>query len=337
MQPLNLGIIGAGKWVREAYIPILKHMPRVRVVAVAAKTRASRDWVRGELGPSVTLHSEFEDLIAQPGVDAVAIALPNRLHADAIRTAAAAGKHVLFEPPLGLNAADMSRALRALRESGRVAQADLELRCLPVVDLIRDQLAAGTIGEPLMCRVRLWCDWGWGGGEWVSEVEEQGFFPWLGCWYLDLLDRVYEAPAIRACVTGGYAMNGRIMDHGLAALEFPGQRVGVFEFSLVAMEGTQIELRVAGTRGELEADLLTGLCRWRGRRQAWQEERRPCAEPVHGFAGMRESLEDFVSAVLDGRRPRADLEVCRRVHQAVWACAQSELRRSAIPVSGVQW
>jgi predicted dehydrogenase len=204
-------------------------------------------------------------------------------------------------------------------------QADLELRCLPVMDVVRNHLDAGTIGDPLMARVRLWCDWGYDGGPWLEEVGAQSFFLWLGCWYFDLLDRVYQVPALRASVTGGYAMNDRLMDHGLVTLEFPNRRIGCFEFSLVAVEGTQIDLSIAGTRGELRADLMSGLCRWRTRQEPWRETRVPGSEPVHGFAGMRESIAEFVRAVRTGSRPRADLAVCGRVHAIALACASAEL------------
>jgi len=269
-------------------------------------------------------------------VQAVMIALPNHLHSEAIEAAAATGKHLFFEPPLGLTATEIRRALHALSFRGGVAQADMELRCLPVMDLVREQLQAETIGKPLMAKARLGCDWGYGGGEWVPEVESQGVFLWLGCWYLDLLDWVYKAAPTTASVVGGYAMNGRVMDYGCATLAFPDQRVGSFEFNLLAMEGTQITLWVAGTEGELEADLLSGGCRWRGRKQPWQEIRRPCSEPVHGFAGMRESISGFVTAVLHARRPRADVEACRRVHETALACTEAERQRKTVPIEPLE-
>jgi predicted dehydrogenase len=332
MTRVDLGLIGLGKWVREPYLPILREMHEVRVVAAAARTEASRDLARVQFGPGVRLYPEYRELLADPGVQAVAIALPNALHAAAVEAAATAGKHVFFEPPLGLDGSEIRRTLQTLTRTDRVVQADLELRCLPVMDVARSHLDAGTIGDPLMTRVRLWCDWGHGGGPWLEEVGGQSFFLWLGCWYFDLLDWLYQAPAVRASVAGGYAMNGRLMDHGLATLEFPDRRIGCFEFNLVAVEGARIDLSIAGTRGEIEADLVTGLCRWRLRKEPWRETRAPGSEPVHGFAGMRESITDFVHAVRTGSRPRADVAACGRVHAAALACARAELERTTVTV-----
>ena len=107
-----------------------------------------------------------------------------------------------------------------------------------------------------MAKVRLWCDWGYGGGNWNEEVEEEGFFLWLGCWYLDVLDMVFQTEPTRATVVGGYAMNGKLMDHGWATLNYPDNRIGQVEFSLVAVEGTEITLTIDGTNGHIQADLI---------------------------------------------------------------------------------
>jgi predicted dehydrogenase len=174
-----------------------------------------------------------------------------------------------------------------------------------------------------MATIRLWCDWGYGGGEWLEEAEDQGFFLWLGCWYVDVLDAVFGARPERVSVTGGRAMNGDMVDHAWATMEYPGQRLGQFEFSLVAPEEQQITLTVTGTEGEVEADLWTGELRSRGRGEEWERTVVPNSEPIHGFAGMRESITDFIGSVRSGSQPRANLDVSRRVHAAAVACARS--------------
>ena len=54
------------------------------------------------------------------------------------------------------------------------------------------------------------------------------------------------------------------------------------------------------------------------------EPRRACSEPIHGSAGMRESIAGFLAAVQEGRAAKADAEVAARVHQAMLLCAQAE-------------
>ena len=324
MARVRLGLIGLGEWPRQAYVPILKEMDTVQVCAVAASSSATRQYAQEQFGPDTSLHADYRELLLDPKIEAVTLALPGRLHTQSIESAVAAGKHVFYEPPIGHSEEEVQRALSAVAASERVVQADLELRYLPVMDAVRRLAASGEIGDPLMAKIRLWCDWGHGGGDWGPGPESEGFFPWLGCWYLDVLDCVFEAPPLRANVTGGYAANGQLMDHGWATLEYPDRQIGQFEFNLVAVGGLEIRLAVLGSQGELEADLHGGQLRWRSADAAWHDELHPASQPVHGFEGMRECLLDFIDAVRNDRPPRADVDVACRVHAAMLACSRAE-------------
>ena len=334
-QPIRLGLMGLGKWPQEAYLPILAELPDVRVTAVAARSEATRRLASEKLGDETTVYADWADVANDPNVDAVAIALPNEHHADAIEAALSADKHIFFEPPVGLTFADTERVFAKLSASGRVVQSDLELRCLPVLGAVRDLLGPGGIGKVLTAKVRLWCDWGAGAEQPFADAQDQGFFLWLGCWYLDVLDFLFEAAPTQAGVTGGYAANGRLMDHGWATLRYPEDRIGEFEFSMVAAEGREVTLHVAGTEGEVEADLWEGTYRWRRKGKPFEEAAAPCSQPVHGFAGMRESILDFVGAIREDRRPRADLSAVRRVHEAAFACHQSESEGKQVAVQPI--
>ena len=332
MSAVNLGLIGLGEWPREAYVPILKELPDANVVAVAARTEATQQFAREQFGDGIATYASYQELLADDSLQAVMVALPNELHAQGIKAAVESGKHVFFEPPIGHTAEETGRILAGMFASESVIQCDLEVRCLPVMDFIREQLAGGTIGDALMAKVRLWANWGYGGGNWNQHPEVEGFFPWLGCWYLDLLDCVFEASPVQAAVTAGYAMNGRVMDHGWTTLTYPNGRLGEFELSLVAIEGLSVTVSVLGTKGELEAELVEGRCRWRSEGGNWQEATHDCSRPMHGFVGMRESILDFLAAIQNDQQPRADVNVTRRVHEAMLACAQSEAEKRSVEV-----
>ena len=335
MNPVKLGLIGLGEWPRQAYVPVLKQLDTVRVCAVAARTSATREYAREQFGRQTAVYGDYRDLLRDENVEAVTLALPNELHNEAIEAALNSGKHVFYEPPIGHTEGELRRTLSAIAASARVIQADLELRYLPVIDAVRRLVACGTIGDVLMAKIRLWCNWGYGGGDWSQNPEKEGFFPWLGCWYLDVLDCVFEAPPLRAGVAGGHAANGHLMDHGWATLEYPNGRIGQFEFNLVAVAGLDIRLAILGTQGELEADLSSGHCRWRAADAAWQEACHPASQPAHGFEGMRECLVDFLDAVGSNRPPRADVEVARRVHAAMLACARAEAEKTSVPANSL--
>ncbi len=324
-SPISVGLIGFGRWVREAYCPILKELSDVKVAAVAARSETSRNLAHETFGGGLELYSNYEALLRDGRVQVVMIALPNQLHAAATAAASAADKHVFYEPPIGLTPQQTRHVLDVLSKSKRLSQVDLELRYLPVIDAVHRIINDGKVGEVRMAKVRLWCDWGYDKANLEQEFGEEGFFLWLGCWYLDLLDAIFGQAPIHANVVGGFAMNGRLMDHGWATLGYPHGRIGQFEFSMVAPQGQQISLQVAASEGEIEADIESGRYRWRSRSSAWEEGLAECSQPVFGFAGMRESIRDFFSAIRESRDIKADPEVSRRVHSATLACAQAEV------------
>jgi predicted dehydrogenase len=332
MNRIRLGLAGLGEWPRQAYLPALKNLEGVEIAAVAARSPASQQYARQQFGEHVVVYSDYRDLLRSTAVEAVALAMPNPLHAEALEAAVAAGKHLFYEPPIAHDAATIARILGAMAVSPCVIQPDLELRYLPVIRALGERLRAGLIGDPLLVSVRLWCDWGYGGGRWNYNPEQEGFFPWLGCWYLDLLDYVLAALPERVTVTGGYAANGRLMDHGWAALEYPAGRMGRFDFNLVAVAGLEVGLSVLGSRGEADVDVIRGNLRWREPDGAWHETPHPPSLPACGFVGLRECLTAFVASVRHGLPPQADVEVARRVHAAMLACAEAEATRATVNV-----
>ncbi len=156
---VRLGLIGLGEWPRQAYVPVLKDLESVEVYAVAAKSAATRQYARQQFGEPVVLYADYHDLLVDPAVEAVTLAVPNPIHEEAIGAAVSSGKHVFYEPPIAHSPEAITRIRGVMSASDRVIQPDLELRHLPVIRILGDCLRAGTIGDPLMASVRLWCNW----------------------------------------------------------------------------------------------------------------------------------------------------------------------------------
>ena len=321
---INVGLIGFGKWARQAYAPLLGEFPQVRVTAISARSQATRSLAKQTFGADTKTFADYHDLLDDSTVDAVLIALPNSFHAAVLQAAATSQKHLFFEPPVAEDSDTAAQLLDTLAANQCVVQADLELRYLPVMDDVLGLLQSGTIGEPLMAKIRLWCNWGYGGGEWYDEVQGQSFFLWLGCWYLDALDCVFSQTATHTSVVGGHYCNGTLMDAGWASLIYPNGGIGQLEFNLVLPQETIIELAIACRSGEIVADLQTGEWRWRGETGDWHLKHTPASMPAYGFVGMRESLQGFFNAIHTGGQPRANVDVMRRIQHAAQLCADAE-------------
>jgi len=329
MDTVNLGLIGLGGWPREAYIPNLKKLPSAHVVAACAPGERSRAYAQEQFGNGLITYSDYRDLLADDEVEAVMIAVPNRLHSEVTIAAAQSGKHLFFEPPIGTNQQEIDATLAALQEAKGVVQIDHELRYAPVTRRVQQMLSEGAVGDPLSVKSQLWADWGFDSSASGGSEQPEGFFLWLGCWYLDLLDCIFAGVPLRADVFAGSAKHGGMADNGWALLQYPADKLGCWEFTMLNCEGQEVSLYVHGTEGELLADIWNGTIRWRNggglhsTGKAWREETVPCEQPPHGFAGMYESIAGFLEAVINGTLVAADLNVIRRVHAAAMACTTS--------------
>jgi myo-inositol 2-dehydrogenase/D-chiro-inositol 1-dehydrogenase len=308
-------------------------MPDIEVVGVAARTDASLAAARELISPDVQTCHNYHDLLTNPRVGAVIIATPNSLHPEVASWAIRSGKHVLLEAPFGETPDQVFPLLDQAETGGRVFQGDLELGYLPVTHRLRELIAGGTLGELLSVSVALWCNWGFGGGDWPEESTRPGVFVWTGAWYVHVLDTLIGRLPERVSAIGVRAMNGPLMDHGWASLDYGRNLVGRFEFNLVAIEGQDIQVKIAGTRGEASADLTSGEYRWRSvEAKAWQSNVAPPAQPAPGFVGMRECLAGFVRAIREGEPVLADASVCRRVHQVIFALQRADDEGNAVQI-----
>lgn len=92
-------------------------------------------------------HGSYEQLVADPDVDVVYVATPHPLHVEGALLAIGAGKHVLVEKPFTLSAAEAARIAAAAEAAGLVAMEAMWTRFLPHMVMLRQLLAAGTIGD----------------------------------------------------------------------------------------------------------------------------------------------------------------------------------------------
>jgi len=112
--PLRIGILGCANIARH-FVRDVAASPQVAVVAAASRRADTAAAFAAEFGIA-RHHGSYDALLADAGVDAVYIPLPNSLHAAWALQAAAAGKHVLCEKPLALNLAEAQAMFDAARE-----------------------------------------------------------------------------------------------------------------------------------------------------------------------------------------------------------------------------
>jgi predicted dehydrogenase len=144
---LRIGIVGAGGNTRLHHMPKLKQIEGVEIVALVNRSRASSERVAQEFGIA-RVHDHWQQLVNDPGIDAVVIGTWPYLHCPVTLAALAAGKHVLTEARIAMNASEARQMLAASR-----ARPDLITQVVPgpttfaADPMVMQLLADGYIGE----------------------------------------------------------------------------------------------------------------------------------------------------------------------------------------------
>ena len=142
--PLRWGVIATGGIAAE-FVRDLELTDSGFVRAVGSRRMESADRF-AERFDIPNRHVGYEDLVEDPEIDAVYVATPHPMHHGAALLALRAGKHVLVEKPITMNATEARQVVAVARENGLFAMEAMWTRFLPHVIEIRRLLAEGVLG-----------------------------------------------------------------------------------------------------------------------------------------------------------------------------------------------
>jgi predicted dehydrogenase len=145
MAPVRIGVLGAARIAPAAVIRPARHVDEAEVVVVAARDRSRAEAFATKHGVPRVVDS-YDELVRDPGIDAVYNPLPNGLHGRWTIAALAAGKHVLCEKPFTANA-DEARTVAAAVPAGTVVMEAFHYRYHPVFMRAKQLLDQGAIGS----------------------------------------------------------------------------------------------------------------------------------------------------------------------------------------------
>ena len=153
---LRVGIAGAG-FIGRVHARSAR-LAGARIVGVAASSPERSDAAGRELGAERAFASA-DDLVASDAIDVVHVCTPNHLHLPLARAALAAGKHLVCEKPLALDAAGAAELVALAGAAGTVATVPFAYRYYPIVREVRARLRSGRTGEPRLLYGGYLQDW----------------------------------------------------------------------------------------------------------------------------------------------------------------------------------
>lgn len=162
---MRIAIVGAGAVSDYHHVPGIRLDPRADLVAVCDADPELLDKRRRDWGVKKAT-TQIEAVCADPEIDALIVATPNYSHCPIAVAAARAGKHIMCEKPLGLNAGEARQMYEAARAAGVVHMTAFTYRFAPAMRYLRHLVAAGALGQPRHFRSQRFLDlpetsWGW--------------------------------------------------------------------------------------------------------------------------------------------------------------------------------
>ncbi|MEU7791153.1 Gfo/Idh/MocA family oxidoreductase [Amycolatopsis sp. NPDC049159] len=247
---LRIGILGAARIAPTALVKPASSHSSVTVGAVAARSleRAQAFAARHGIPRA---HGSYEDLLADPDIDAVYNPLPNGLHGRWTRAALEAGKHVLCEKPFTANAAEAREIASLASSSDRVVMEAFHYRYHPLALRVEEIVASGELGElarvetavcfPLPKFSDIRYDYALAGGATMDA----------GCYAVHMA-RIFGGGETPSVVSASARLRSPRVDRAMTAeLRFPSGHTGRVTCSMWSSSVLRISAKVIGSKGSI--------------------------------------------------------------------------------------
>lgn len=255
-QPLNFAIIGCGLFAETYLIPAFKITKNAKLIAIT-----KQDAVKAQdfANKNNILHgfaaTDIDNMYRDLPIDAVYIATPNSLHKKDAINALNAGKHVLLEKPMAMNAQECREINAVAEQNGKKLMIAHCLRYTSTVQFIKNQILEGKLGELITCTADFYSNGFASKRKWKFEKEIAGggaAFD-LGVHMVDTLRFLVDKPIKNvSCFTKPEKVPSDEVD--LAAsflLHFEGDTLGRASATYQGSRNTYLE--ILGTRGYIRA------------------------------------------------------------------------------------
>jgi len=299
---IRWGILSTSTHAAKTVIPAMQQAADTEVWAVGSRSEDSAREYADALGIPHA-YGSYEALLADPQVQVVYIPLPNSLHKEWALRAAEAGKHVLCEKPLGIDAVEAEEMVRAFRAAGLKLAEAFQWRHHPQAQKVRALIDAGAIGtvrlidagfsfalEPGAQNIR-----------WQPEVGGGALYD-VGCYTVALTRYITRAEPRRVTAQAVWGATG-VDDLLVGTLEFPGGVLATINcgftlpfrryFEVSGSEGSLVANRTYNPKGDFISEVVQ-----------LGEDRLPVQTfEVGAVNAYTRMIEEFSAAVRDDREP----------------------------------
>lgn len=235
--------------INRLFLAGARQAGNIEIVAVASRGLASAERYARENGIEGA-HGGYESLLADPGIEAVYISLPNALHIEWTERALEAGKHVLCEKPMSRRAAEVERAFDIAEREGRLLMEGFMYRHNPQTRRLQELIDGGAVGRLRLIRAAFGFFARDPADVRLSAALDGGALMDVGCYCVSSARLIAGEPER---VSAEQTLGGSGVDIALAAtMRFPGEVLAHFDAGLAL--AARDELEVVGEEGALFLD-----------------------------------------------------------------------------------
>jgi predicted dehydrogenase len=250
MDVVRIGTLGSARITEAALIEAARDVPEVTVTAVAARDLPRAQAYALQHGIAVA-YGSYDELLADPAIDAIYNPLPNSLHGPWTLQAITAGKHVLCEKPFAANATEASMVAEAAAGSGLVVMEAMHYRYHPLIHRLREVVTELGPVRHMQCWTSfaitdpddIRYDYALGGGALMDG----------GCYAIDCMRMLAGEPQVSGALAD--TTTGGLVDRAVAArLSFADGVTGWFESAFTQDGDFRADLHVSCEGGAVHLD-----------------------------------------------------------------------------------
>ncbi len=311
MKTLKWGLIGCGDISQSRVAPALRDLSNCDLVAVNRKNFALAEEFAVQFGAR-KWYKEWRELLADEEIQAVYIATPVNLHAEQTIAAAEAGKHIMCEKPMAMNARECDAMIAAAKANNVKLGVAYYRHFYPVIHRIKDLIVSGEIGKVVIVQINSASQYNPLPGEprhWLLEKDQAGGGPMMdfGCHRIEVMLNLIGPIAKVNSITNTLVFEREVEDTATALFEFE-NGAHCFLSAVHSAFEPKDTVDIYGSKGTLYVDNLNKGTLRIVAQKGEHAETLPPHPNLH-----QPHIDDFTQAVLENREPGVDGEAGKAV------------------------
>ena len=332
MKKVRWGILGAGGIADRRTLPGMALAKNAEIYAVMEVDPAFSEKLRAKYN-AVKAYTDTDSLLADPNIDAVYIASPVKYHAEQVRKAAMAGKHILVEKPVAMTSEESNELCKFAAKAGVLMATGLMMRYHTYHQQMKKLIEEGRLGQIVSCRAQLTCWYPDIPGNWrqLKANAGGGAMTDMGIHCLDLLEYITGGKVTK--VAGLYdtkTFHYDVEDSCSALFRLSNGAFGYVDANFnIPDEAAKCRLEIYGTKGSFLAegtigqveggDVLVTLSDDALGYNAQQERDKQGAAKMSGELGnmYTKEIESFGESILNGAAVQVPATDAARIQSVI--------------------